>query len=264
MKRLFLGQLLFPPKCAGCHERLDALDSEFGSDQAFCRDCRSEWEKEKLNACPGCRVAAVECTCRPELLDKKYIDCISIVKFGRTQSADALIYSLKRRKVAKNFEFASSELAKRFKTYEKNTDRDLSDVIFTNVPRKRSSIAKFGFDHAKILAEMTASALGLPYEELIMRVGSGKDQKKLTREQRSKNVKGNFELSIQGKLNEGTVVLVDDVVTTGSTAIECIRVLREGGAKNIVLLSLSRTAEKKKARRKRLKGRKTQKKIDFR
>ena len=182
------------------------------------------------------------------------------MKFGRTQSVDALIYSLKKRKIAKNFDFASSELAKRFKSYEKNTDRDLSGVIFTNVPRKRRTIAKFGFDHAKILARQTAEKLGRPYEELIMRVGYARDQKKLSRSERSQNVKGNFELAIEGKLHEKTVVLVDDVVTTGSTALECIRVLRNGGAKHIVLLSLSHAAEKKKAKRKRLTGIKNTKK----
>ena len=260
MRRTFLGQLLFPPKCVSCRERLDSFDSEFGSDAAFCRNCRAEWEREKLEACPTCRVAAIECTCRPETLDKKYIDCISLVKFGRTHSADALIYSLKKQKVAKNFDFAASELAKRFTTYAKNTDRDLSDTIFTNVPRKRSSIASFGFDHAKILAEETAKKLGRPYDELIMRVGLGKDQKRLTKSERSKNVKGSFRLGIVGKLNEKTVVLVDDVVTTGSTAIECIKALRDGGAKNIVLLSISRTAEKKKAKRIVLRSRKNAKK----
>ena len=113
MRRLFIGQFLFPPKCAGCRERLDVFDSNFVGDEAFCKSCRTEWEKEKLSACPSCRVAAIECTCRPDILDKKYIDCISLVKFGRTQSVDALIYSLKKRKIAKNFDFASSELAKR-------------------------------------------------------------------------------------------------------------------------------------------------------
>ena len=187
MKRLFIGQFLFPPKCSGCRERLDVFADQFGSNEALCKNCRAEWEKEKLSACPNCRVAAIECTCRPDILDKKYIDCISLLKFGRTQSVDALIYSLKKRKIAKNFDFASSELAKRFKTYEKNSDRDLSDAIFTNVPRKRRTIAKFGFDHAKILARQTAEKLGHPYEELIRRVGNAKDQKKLSKSERSKN-----------------------------------------------------------------------------
>ena len=260
MRRLYIGQILFPPKCAGCRERLDVFSEPFGASDAFCVNCRADWEKEKLSACPSCRVAAIECTCRPDILDKKYIDCISLVKFGRAQSVDALIYSLKKRKVAKNFDFASSELAKRFKSYEKNTDRDLSGAIFTSVPRKRRSIARFGFDHAKILARQTAEKLGHPYEELIMRVGHSKDQKKLSRSDRGKNVKGSFGLAIEGKINEKTVVLVDDVVTTGSTALECIRVLRDGGAKHIVLLSLSHAAEKKKAKRKRLRGRKNAKK----
>lgn len=260
MKRAFLSELMFPPKCVGCSERLSSFEDSFDGGYAFCINCRAEWEREKLNACPTCRVAAIECTCRPEILDKKYIDCVSLVKFGRAQSVDGLIYSLKKRKIRKNFDFASSELAKRFLTYSEKTERDISDAIFTNVPRKRTSIARFGFDHAKILAKMTAKKVGHPYEELIFRRGDGKDQKKLTLKERSENVKGSFELAIEGKINEKTVVLVDDVVTSGNTALECIKILRAGGAKNVVLLSIAHASEKKKAKRKRRAGRKNSKK----
>ena len=260
MKRAFLSELLFPPKCVGCGDRLDSLEDTCDGGYAFCINCRAEWEREKLNACPACRVAAIECTCRPEILDKKHIDCISLVKFGRVQSADILIYSLKKRKLRKNFDFASTELAKRFLTYAEKTDKDFSDAIFTNVPRKRSSIARFGFDHAKILAKMTAEKAGYPYERLLMRRGNAKDQKKLTLEERSKNVKNNFELAVEGKINEKTVVLVDDVVTTGNTAHECIKVLRSGGVKNVVLLSIAHAPERIKARRKRKADRKNSKK----
>ena len=257
MKRAFLSELLFPPKCVGCGERLDSFEDTFDGGYAFCVNCRAEWEREKLNACPTCRVAAIECTCRPEILDKKHIDCISLVKFGRVQSADRLIYSLK--KTRKNFDFASTELAKRFLTYAEKTDKDISNAIFTNVPRKRASIARFGFDHAKILAKMIAEKSGYPYEELLMRTGNAKDQKKLTLKERGENVKGNFELAVEGRINEKTVVLVDDVVTTGNTAHECIRVLRAGGVKNVVLISIAHAPEKKTAKRKRRAGRKNSK-----
>lgn len=260
MKTSMLSQLFFPPKCVGCKKRLDIFDEDFNDSRAFCVDCLERWEKEKLDACPTCRVAAVECTCCPDILDKKHIDCISLIKFGRTQSADALIYSLKKQKIAKNFEFASNELAKRFCDYEKSCTKDISDAIFTNVPRKRSTIFTYGFDHARLLAKMTASKVGYPYKELIGRVGRSKDQKMLTGADRKKNVKGKFELSVCGKITERTVVLVDDVITTGSTASECVKVLREGGVKNVVILSLSHAAEKKKAKRKRSKERKNTKK----
>ena len=251
MRSFILGQLFFPPRCVGCRRRLDIFSKDFEDSSAFCDECLKMWEKEKLDPCPTCRVAAVECTCRPEVLEKKYIDCISLVKFGRTQSVDSLIYSLKKKKISKDFEFAANELAKRFLDYKDNCTRDISDAIFTNVPRKRSNVSQYGFDHARILAEMTAKKVGHSYEELILRIGFSRDQKKLTKSERRKNTRGSFELAIDDEIVEKTVVLVDDVITTGSTASECIKVLREGGVKNVVLLSISHAAEKKKAKRKR-------------
>lgn len=259
MKSNVLGELLFPPKCVGCGERRSIFEKTDDFDYAFCPKCRAEWEKEKLSACPTCRVAAVECTCTPSLLDKKHIDCISLVKFGRTECVDRLIYSLKKKKTAKNFDFASSELAKRFLSYADKNDVDLSDVIFTHVPRKRSSITRYGFDHAEILAKESARLAGCSYEELIYRIRGGKDQKKLSYAERRKNIAKSFGVAIEGDINESCVVLVDDVVTSGNTAHECIKILRGNGVKRVVLLSIARAPEKKVAKRKRTLRKKSKK-----
>lgn len=250
LNKLFFTQLLFPPKCVGCKTRFDIIKETEADYTAFCRKCRADWEWEKLNSCPGCGVAAIECTCTPKILDKKYVDCISLVKFGRSQKVDRLIYSLKKRKVERNFEFAADELAKRFESYASTTDEKLESVIITNVPRKRSTVAALGFDHAKILAELIAEKTGYPYLELVLRVGLGRDQKKLSLQKRRENVKGKFDIAVEGDLSEYTVVLVDDVVTSGTTAYECIKVLRSAGVKKVILLSIARAFEKKTAKRK--------------
>ena len=238
---------------------MGVLEDDPDGRDAFCDECRAEWEREKRTECPTCRVAAVECTCTPDVLDRKHIDCISLVKFGRTQSADRLIYSLKKRKNARNFAFAASELAKRYLSYADRNGVNACDVIFTHVPRKRASITRFGFDHAEILARSAARVVGCSYDELIRRIRDGKDQKKLGFTDRRRNVAKSFELAIKGELSEKCVVLVDDVVTTGNTARECIRVLRENGVKKVVLLSIARAPEKKVSKRKRAKAKKSKK-----
>ena len=251
-----MAELLFPPKCVGCGERLEIFDNNPG---AFCDNCRADWETDKHSACPTCRVAANECTCAPSTLDKKYIHCISLVKFGRTECVDRLIYSIKKRRLARSFDFAAVELAERLDAFRKTSDLDLADAIVTNVPRKSTSIVEHGFDHAQILARMTAEKSGYKYESLIRRVRGGKDQKKLTFKERGKNVKGSFELSLVGDHCPTTVILVDDVVTTGNTANECIKSLRGSGVKNVVLLSIARASEQKKAKRRRIRSKKSKK-----
>ena len=252
VRRSFLSELLFPPKCVGCRERLDVFDDKRRLEDAFCPKCRAEWEREKLESCPSCGVAAVDCTCGPSMLKRKYIDCISLIKFGRTLAADRLIYTLKKKRLSKAFDFASSELSKRFKSYCVRYNIDLSDAIFTSVPRKATSVATYGFDHAKLLSEMTAALTGNEYKELLSRRGRGRDQKKLTESERKHNVEGKFFVSSDIELKCMTVVLVDDVVTTGNTAYQCIRALRQQGVSKVILLSIARAPQKKKPKIRKL------------
>ena len=251
MRRSFLSELLFPPKCVGCKERLDIFDGKRRDEDAFCPKCRAEWEREKLESCPSCGVAAIDCACCPSTLKRKYIDCIALIKFGRTLSADRLIYTIKKRRIQKAFSFASDELAKRFKGYCHRYNLDLSEAIFTNVPRKASSVARYGFDHAKLLSEMTAKLTGNEYAELLVRRGRSRDQKKLSGEERRRNVEGKFAVAPNTDLKGKTVVLVDDVVTTGNTAYQCIRALRKQGVSKVVLLSIARAPQKKRPRRRK-------------
>ncbi len=252
MGRTFLSELLFPPKCVGCRERLDIFDDRRRSDDVFCPKCRAEWEREKLEGCPSCGVAAVDCACCPPTLKRKYVDCISLIKFGRTLSADRLIYTLKKRKLEKAFSFAADELARRFELYCYRYNVDLSEAIFTNVPRKSSSVAAYGFDHAKLLSEMTAKLTGNRYSELIVRRGRSRDQKKLSGEARRRNVERLFAIIPDADLKGRTVVLVDDVVTTGNTAYQCIRALRKRGVSKVVLLSIARAPQKKRPKRRKM------------
>ncbi|MGI6721756.1 MAG: ComF family protein [Anaerovoracaceae bacterium] len=63
------------------------------------------------------------------------------------------------------------------------------------------------------------------------------DQKSLSKEERNKNVRGAF--SFAGDLTGRTVVLIDDISSTGSTLRECIRVLRNSGAQEVVVIVLA-------------------------
>ena len=247
----FIYSLLFIPKCIGCGSRYNIFSDKGIREDVFCLKCRADWELEKLEACSGCGVAAIDCTCCPSVLDKKYIDCISVVKFGRTRCADRLIYTLKRRRLQSAFDFAADELAKRWISYCSRTLEDLSGAVFTNVPRSYKSILNYGFDHAELLARTVAEKVDGKYENIIFRTGKSKDQKKLDQEKRVKNVEGKFLISEDFDLKGNTVVLVDDVVTTGSTAFACAKLLRGSGVKKVIVLSIARAPIKRVARRTR-------------
>ncbi len=62
----------------------------------------------------------------------------------------------------------------------------------------------------------------------------------LNAEHRKKNIRGAFELNKKIKFENSSVILVDDVLTTGATSNECARILKKAGAEKVYLIVLAR------------------------
>ena len=82
-----------------------------------------------------------------------------------------------------------------------------------------------------------ARELGLECRELILRRKNGLPQARLNRRGRERNLRDTF---VPADKIHSPVLLVDDVLTTGTTALRCIEALREGGAKDITVLTMTR------------------------
>lgn len=96
-----------------------------------------------------------------------------------------------------------------------------------------------GFNQSDMIAVNLSRITGAPVKNILQRVRNTKQQSLLPKDQRTKNVKNAFR--VRGGGAEGKkIVLVDDVVTTGATIIECSKTLKEAGAKEVVVFSLAR------------------------
>ena len=139
-----------------------------------------------------------------------------------------LIYSLKRDNRKDVLEFLTKELCDAIK----NSVDNPADIIFTNVPRRPESIRKYGMDHASLLAKFVAKHFSAQYYQPLISK-SKHEQKHMSREERLKNA--SFRLKRRSKdLNGKTVILIDDIVTTGSSMGVCAMLLRALGAKQII------------------------------
>ncbi|HRA03951.1 MAG TPA: phosphoribosyltransferase family protein [Arachnia sp.] len=98
-------------------------------------------------------------------------------------------------------------------------------TVVVPVPSRPGAVRARGYDHALRVARAAARASGLRAEPLLRRVSAGADQEGLTRAERAANLSWSMRAAGSG----ASVLVVDDVVTTGASLREAIRSLMAGG-----------------------------------
>ena len=112
------------------------------------------------------------------------------------------------------------------------------DTVVTWVTMPESRRRDRMIDHGRTLAEAAARQLNLPCRQLLLRRETRqKNQASLNREGREANLKNAF---LPMEDISFPVLLVDDVLTTGTTARRCAEALRSGGAKEVSVLTFTR------------------------
>ena len=105
------------------------------------------------------------------------------------------------------------------------------------VPATSSAYARRGFDHMELIAHALAQLLGVPVLDCLVR-DEAADQRKLGREERAENLAGS--VSCVDDVSGLSLLLADDVVTTGATMRACARALHERGATMVTGCALCR------------------------
>ncbi|MDZ4121690.1 MAG: ComF family protein [Candidatus Cloacimonadaceae bacterium] len=108
------------------------------------------------------------------------------------------------------------------------------------VPLHKVRIRERGFNPSALIAKVMADMLMLEYQEPVKRRIYTKSQTRLSKEERMKNLHTAFALKPEVELSGRTVLLVDDVFTTGSTINEVSRILRKAKPDRIKVLAISR------------------------
>jgi competence protein ComFC len=108
------------------------------------------------------------------------------------------------------------------------------------VPLSMKRMRHRGFNQAKLLSNVISQNTGIPVlERILMRTRATEHQTKLGKNERQENVKGAFKLIGDANIKGNTLLLIDDVYTTGATLNECSKVLIEAGASRIYSLTLA-------------------------
>ena len=114
-----------------------------------------------------------------------------------------------------------------------------ADGIFF-VPASKKSIKKRGFNQCEILAKKVGEFTSIPVYKSLVKIKETKEQKTLSKYDRKDNIKDAFMILKPEEVKDKKIILIDDVITTGATIRECEKVLREFGAKEIKILTISK------------------------
>jgi ComF family protein len=210
--------LLFPPKCASCGgegwplcgpcaERTGVITPP------WCARCGRPTESP-VRSCGDCPPPPVAAARAPFLYDGPIAAAIRGMKFSGWHA------------LARHLAGAMTEVL------------DLTADAVTWVPLSSRRRARRGFDQAELLARAVAARSGLPVVRLLRRVRETRAQARLAGADRRRALSGAF---ASAHAAPRRILLVDDVLTTGSTAAACADVLRASGARRVVLLTAARS-----------------------
>ncbi len=212
-----LISVLFPNVCVCCKEIIE--EGEFLCD--FCFEELERIQKEKI--CIKCGNQKKNCECKRRVYRFSGI----VAPFFNETSARKAIYGFKIAKREEITKFFINEmvLAIRQNFYDIKFD----EVCF--VPMFKRDELKKGFNHSELLAKGVAGKLGIKFSELLLSHKKKMPQHKLRPKERMENVKGIYycNKNLSGK----TILLVDDIKTTGATLDECTKQLLFAGAERV-------------------------------
>lgn len=218
---------LFPSFCLGC----GALGSY------ICPACKKELKRKKEDTCLYCG--------KKSALGLTHIKCKKRGGLDGWTSMYKYDPSFKRVLVAAKYKKARlvlEELLKQDNLLQyKNILRwrTLFSPIITPVPLHPQRLDERGFNQSSTIAKHIASRVGMPYEELLSREKNTPHLAQMNDSfKRKSTIKGAFRFV--GKRVPESILLVDDVLTTGATMGESVRTLKKAGVKNVLGFSLAK------------------------
>ncbi len=236
----WLEMLLFPPICRDCGERQNIFSPTLP--QPLCPMCGKRWAAEMAETCPRCGLAYPYCACMPDLL--REVSCERLVKLavyhaGEQGVVEQLLLRCKDVNDRALFRYLAADLTLPVFRALQATGQELSETVVTWAPRRGEAVRKVGHDQARKLAEALSGQLHCPCIATLRHEPGSRQQKKLTREQRVENAAHSYRPVKRSDVRGKTVLLVDDICTTGASLAACTELLLKSGAAHVIAVCVA-------------------------
>ena len=196
-----LLSLFFPARCLLCGKVVH-------TDELFCSACRGRLPAEPQR--------------RSFPLEQEFIVCAPLSYAGGFRRT---LHALKFEGQKGRGEAVGQLMAS---VFEKPPEAQL----VTWVPMTPQKEFERGYNQSEVLARAAARAFGIPALPVLKKVRETATQHELSREERIENVKNAYRAD--SRVKDKSILLVDDIVTTGSTICECAKALYQAGAKEVI------------------------------
>ncbi len=232
MIKKFVLNLFFPKKCLGCN----------CPDTYLCRDCFNRIKLSLNNTCFFCGKITWQGKICIECQKENYLNRVIVATEYKNLLARDLIKNFKYHYVKELAKPLTQLIIKSLALCGKSSIPH--NAVVLPIPLYGTRMRTRGFNQAELLAQKIADYFNLPLEtNILKRIVPGIPQANIKdNEKRKVNVKNVFNINperaqrIEGK----SIILVDDVATTGATLVETARILKNNGAKEIWALVVAR------------------------
>lgn len=204
----------------------------------LCVSCNNPLDRSDLYLCCDCSVKLVpfesQHPWKEEYISKGFIDnSFSLYKFVKDTPIQHLLHSLKYEKMKSIGLILGKEIGQKIPL---NVDFDYTIPVPLHTAKFRERTYNQSEYLCRGINESTNTEM-IP--KLLLRNRFTKSQTNLNRNERQDNVKGAFEINNKYKelISKKNIILIDDVITTGATILECAKVLKENGANYIMICS---------------------------
>lgn len=209
---------IFPDRCCFC-------DKAIHHNTELCPDCRKNAKKITGSRCLSCGMSKKECSCKSKA---NFYDGITAPYIYQDIVRNGII-RWKYHEAEQSIHFFAKEIADCVKS---DFDRIKFDAV-TFIPQTKNELMEKGQNQSELLAVEVAKKLNLPSAKLIVKIFETSRQHDLPWHLRSGNVFGAFGCPDKSAVKGKTVLLVDDIKTSGRTLNECAKVLQLNDAENV-------------------------------
>jgi len=221
--------LLIPPVCNACHQRLDDPDA------LLCPSCQSKIRLISGSLCPKCGSLLQEGSCEACAQISYDFDAARAV-YQYEEPISGIIHNLKYRSYTKGADLLARGIAEYIQANPEFQKVDYISAVPLHTVRKRER----GYNQSELIAKKAAALSGLKYIKAVVRKRYTQSQTHLHREQRLQNLNSAFRACKPAQLAGKSIIVIDDVFTTGSTINEISKTLHAAGVNKVFGIAASR------------------------